>query len=140
MNRGCYALNICDISSTYSECHILANKSDTDVQLQDTILHWQQLSSKRLKILQMDNGGEFNNNVLYRWLHNEGIHHKCSLPFFHQQNGVAKQYNRMVEDMGGTILLGSGLPKTFWGHAFMWAAYTNNLIPNLHTGNQVPVE
>ncbi|MBW0495270.1 hypothetical protein O181_034985 [Austropuccinia psidii MF-1] len=91
MNRGRYKLNICDKSSMYRECHILANKSDTAVHLQDTIHCWQQLSLKRLKILQMDNGGEINNNVFDKWLWNEGIHHKRSLPFFHQQNGVAKR-------------------------------------------------
>ncbi|MBW0519647.1 hypothetical protein O181_059362 [Austropuccinia psidii MF-1] len=70
----------------------------------------------------------------------QGIKHKHSLPFFHQQNGITEHYNRMVADMGRIILLGSGLPKSFWGHAFMWAAYTNNMIPNLHTGGKVPTE
>ncbi|MBW0476803.1 hypothetical protein O181_016518 [Austropuccinia psidii MF-1] len=104
------------------------------------ILRWQRLSGKPLKNLQTDNGGEFNSAEFTRWLNGEGIHHKRSLPFFHQQNGIAERYNRTVADMGRTILLGSGLPKTFWGHAFMWAAYTNNILPNVHTGDLTPVE
>ncbi|MBW0553885.1 hypothetical protein O181_093600 [Austropuccinia psidii MF-1] len=46
----------------------------------------------------------------------------------------------MIADMGRTILLGSKLPKSFWTHAFMWAAYTNNMLPNLHTGQKTPTE
>ncbi|MBW0474509.1 hypothetical protein O181_014224 [Austropuccinia psidii MF-1] len=140
INRGPYTLNICDVSSTYGECHILANKSDATICLQDTILCWKRLSVKWLKILRTENGGKLNNNVLERWLRNEGIYHERSLPSFHQQNGVSKHYNRTVADMSRTIILGSGLPKSFWGHAFMWASYTNNVIPNLHTGNQLLVE
>ncbi|MBW0497545.1 hypothetical protein O181_037260 [Austropuccinia psidii MF-1] len=75
-----------------------------------------------------------------RSLSSKGIHHKRSLPFFHQHNGIAERYKCTVTDMGRTILLGSGLPKTFWGHAFMWAAYTNNILPNIHTGDSTPVE
>ncbi|MBW0464041.1 hypothetical protein O181_003756 [Austropuccinia psidii MF-1] len=76
INRGCYTLNICDVSSTYGECHILENKSDATICLQGTILCWQRLSGKRLKILCTDNGGKLNNNVLEKWLCNKGMHCK----------------------------------------------------------------
>ncbi|MBW0468164.1 hypothetical protein O181_007879 [Austropuccinia psidii MF-1] len=140
INGGRYALNIRDVASTYGECHIICNKSDTTTRLQEVILRWQRSTGKLVKVLRTDNGGEFNNQVLLKWLLLAGIKHEHSLPFFHQQNGIAERYNRTVADMGRTILLGSGLPKSFWGHAFMWAAYTNNMIPNLHTGSKVPSE
>ncbi|MBW0496924.1 hypothetical protein O181_036639 [Austropuccinia psidii MF-1] len=140
VHGGRYALNIRDVASTYGECHILSNKSDAPSRLREVILRWQRLSARSLKTLRTDNGGEFNSIEFDRWLKNEGIHHERSLPFFHQQNGIAERYNRTVADMGRTILLGSGLPKTFWGHAFMWAAYTNNLLPNTHTGDLTPTE
>ncbi|MBW0479524.1 hypothetical protein O181_019239 [Austropuccinia psidii MF-1] len=97
IHGGRYALNIWDVASTYGKCHILSNKSDAPTRLRET-----------------DNGGEFR-----KWLTNEGIHHERSLPFFHQKNGIVERYNRTVADMGRTILLGLGLPKTFWGHAFI---------------------
>ncbi|MBW0489460.1 hypothetical protein O181_029175 [Austropuccinia psidii MF-1] len=140
VHGGRYALNICDVGSTYGECHILSNKSNASTRLKEVILQWQRLSGKPLKTLQTDNGGEFNSAEFTRWLSGEGIHHKRSLPFFHQQNGIAERYNCTVANMGRTILLGSGLPKTFWGHAFMWAAYTNKILPNVHTGDLTPVE
>ncbi|MBW0531620.1 hypothetical protein O181_071335 [Austropuccinia psidii MF-1] len=140
IHGGRYALNIRDVASTYGECHILSNKSDAPTRLREVILRWQRLSAKSLKTLRTNNGGKFNSIEFNKWLSNEGIHHERSLPFFHQQNGIAERYNQTVADMGRTILLGSGLPKTFWGHAFMWAAYTNNLFPNTHTGSLTPVE
>ncbi|MBW0540910.1 hypothetical protein O181_080625 [Austropuccinia psidii MF-1] len=140
INGGRYALNIHDVASTYGECHILCNKSNTCNCLQEVISRWQRATGRLVKVLRMDNGGEFNNQALLKWLLSAVIKHEHSLPFFHQQNGIAERYNRTIADMGRTILLGSGLPKSFWGHAFMWAAYTNNMIPNLHTGTKAPSE
>ncbi|MBW0481398.1 hypothetical protein O181_021113 [Austropuccinia psidii MF-1] len=140
INGGRYALNIRDVASTYGKCHILKNKSDATCRLEETINRWQRASGYPVKILRTDNGGEFNNATMNTWLQQQGITHERSLPFFHQQNGVAERYNRTIADMGRTILLGSKLPKAFWGHAFMWAAYTNNILPNLHTGRKTPTE
>ncbi|MBW0541612.1 hypothetical protein O181_081327 [Austropuccinia psidii MF-1] len=140
ISGGQYTLNIRDVSLSYGECHILCNKSDVSTCVQQVITRWQRATRKLVKVLHTDNGGEFNNKVLLKGLLSTGIKHKHSLPFFHQQNGIAECYNRTVADMGRTILLGYGLPKSFWGHTFMWAAYTNNMIPNLHTGGKVLTE
>ncbi|MBW0527094.1 hypothetical protein O181_066809, partial [Austropuccinia psidii MF-1] len=42
--------------------------------------------------------------------------------------------------MGRTLLHKSGLAKSFWGFAFMWASRIQNLIPNSLTGEAAPVE
>ncbi|MBW0499003.1 hypothetical protein O181_038718 [Austropuccinia psidii MF-1] len=42
--------------------------------------------------------------------------------------------------MGRTLLHESGLPKEFWGFAFMWASRIQNLIPNSLTKDTAPVE
>ncbi|MBW0521589.1 hypothetical protein O181_061304 [Austropuccinia psidii MF-1] len=69
----------------------------------------------------------------------KGITHEQSLPLYHKQNGVAERYNRSVANMGQTLLQGSGLGNQFWGYAFMWAAYTNNNIPNKKRAIQHPL-
>ncbi|MBW0539402.1 hypothetical protein O181_079117 [Austropuccinia psidii MF-1] len=140
INGRKYALNILDVALTYNKCHILKRKSDTTCCLEETINQWQQSSGYLMKILRTDNGGEFNNATMNTWLEQQGITHERSIPFFHQQNGVVEHYNRTIANMGHTILLGSKLPKSFWGHAFMWAVYTNNMLPNLHTGKKTPTE
>ncbi|MBW0530950.1 hypothetical protein O181_070665 [Austropuccinia psidii MF-1] len=58
----------------------------------------------------------------------------------HEQNSCAEQFNRLIADMGCTILRSSNLANTFWGYAFMWAAYTMNNLPNKRTGNMTPTE
>ncbi|MBW0462693.1 hypothetical protein O181_002408 [Austropuccinia psidii MF-1] len=42
--------------------------------------------------------------------------------------------------MGRTILHELGLPREFWGFAFMWAAHLQNLLPSSHTGNRTLTE
>ncbi|MBW0509235.1 hypothetical protein O181_048950 [Austropuccinia psidii MF-1] len=55
IHRRCYALKIPDVASTYGECHILSNRSDTSTRLREVILRWQQLSAKPLKTLRTNN-------------------------------------------------------------------------------------
>jgi hypothetical protein len=42
--------------------------------------------------------------------------------------------------MGRTLLLGSGLPKSFWSFSFIWACYVLNRIPNGSSGDVTPYE
>ncbi|MBW0541003.1 hypothetical protein O181_080718 [Austropuccinia psidii MF-1] len=87
-----------------------------------------------------DGGGEFKNDTLKKWCSAKGIVHEFSLPYFHEQNGLAERFNRSVADIGRTILWSSQLPRTFWGFAFIWAAFTLNAIPNSLTDGRTPSE
>jgi hypothetical protein len=88
----------------------------------------------------LDNGGEFNNNVLSAWINSKGITPERSVAYHHYQNGTIERYNRTLQDMGRMLLIDSGLPKNFWALAFVWACYTLNRIPNVASGNITPFE
>ncbi|MBW0511337.1 hypothetical protein O181_051052 [Austropuccinia psidii MF-1] len=140
INSGQWALTVQDINSTYGECHIIKTKSDATAVLQGTITRWEVKARRKLKTLHSDGGGELWSKGINHWCTVKGVTHKQSLPMHHEQNGVVEQYNRSVADLGRTLLQGSGLGNRFWGYAFMWAAYTNNNIPNKKTGKSTPSE
>ncbi|MBW0488370.1 hypothetical protein O181_028085 [Austropuccinia psidii MF-1] len=109
-----------------------------------------------MDIVTADLMGNFNNAIPYGgkyeltiwdigstykdWCHLQGEGHGKSLPYHDGQNGSIEQYNREIADMGRMLLHKSGLPREFWGFAFMWASHIQNLIPNSLTKDTAPVE
>ncbi|MBW0538304.1 hypothetical protein O181_078019 [Austropuccinia psidii MF-1] len=140
INSGCWALTVQDVNSTYGECHIIKAKSDSATVLQGIITRWEVKTGRKLKTLHSDGGGKFWSKGMNNWCTMKGITHEKSLPMHHKQNRIVERYNRSVADMGQKILQGSGLGNQFLGYAFMWAAYTNNNIPNERTGKLTPSE
>ncbi|MBW0486044.1 hypothetical protein O181_025759 [Austropuccinia psidii MF-1] len=132
--------NISSRGSTYGECHILTKKSDATLVLLRVLTTWEKKTGKRIKTFRSNNGGEFCNSTLENWCNSRGTVHEKSLPYHHEQNGSIERYNRTIADMGRTLLHESGLAKSFWGFAFMWASRIQNLIPNSLTGEAAPVE
>jgi hypothetical protein len=109
---------------------ILKEKSDATMAIIQTITRWEAQTGGSLKILQSNNGGEFESYILAEYLTGKGALAEQSLPYHHFQNGAAKQYKRTVADMRRSVLYNSDLGKQFWGYSFMWAAWTLNWIPN----------
>ncbi|POW03083.1 hypothetical protein PSTT_11335 [Puccinia striiformis] len=137
---GKYCLTIRDIGSGYSEVKILCRKSEATEQLINTVIRLERQTGKLLKILRSDNGGEFNNNALSIFLKSKGIAAERSIAYHHYQNGSIERFNRTLQEMGRTLLLDSGLPKTFWASAFLWACHSLNRIPNAASGDLTPFE
>ncbi|WAR57494.1 hypothetical protein PtB15_8B544 [Puccinia triticina] len=140
LSGGKYALTIRDVYTSYSEVKILKTKGEAAAILMQTVTRWETQTDSKLKILQSDNGGEFDSKVLGDFLSKKGVVAERSLPYHHFQNGAAECYNRTVSDMGQSILYDSELGREFWGYTFMWSAWTLNRIPNRITKEKTPYE
>ncbi|MBW0518195.1 hypothetical protein O181_057910 [Austropuccinia psidii MF-1] len=140
VNGGSWLMTARDAGSTYGECHILKRKADATSLAIELMTGWERQSGRAVKVLRTDGNGEFKNDTLKKWCSAKGIVHEFSLPYFHEQNGLAENFNRSVADIGRTILWSSQLPCTFWGFAFIWAAFTLNAIPNSLTDGRTPSE
>lgn len=64
----------------------------------------------KIKILQSNEGGEFNSIALTTYLHTNGIHHQSFYPKIPKQNYKAKRKHRSITTMGLTLLLHAKLP------------------------------
>ncbi|MBW0536133.1 hypothetical protein O181_075848 [Austropuccinia psidii MF-1] len=138
VNGGSWLMTVRDAGSTYGECHILKRKSDATSLAIELVTRWERQSGRAAKILHTNGSGEFKNDTLKKWCNANGIVHEFSLPYFHEQNGLAEHFNRSVADIGRTIFWSSQLPRTFWGFAFIWAAFTVNEIPKSLTNGRTP--
>jgi len=86
-----------------------------------------------------DNGGEYINSDFLDFCRSKGIRTLRSVPYNHQQNGRAERLNRTLEDRARTLLMESGMPKSFWS-AILCANYTLNRCPTSSTGRVPAVE
>ncbi|XP_063616231.1 uncharacterized protein LOC134789592 [Cydia splendana] len=82
-----------------------------------------------IKTLRTDFGSEYCNKSFADFLRREGIVHQKSVPYCHQQCGVAERLNRTLLDKARCMLYEAGLSKCFWGEAVMTAAYLKNRSP-----------
>ncbi|CAI7915266.1 unnamed protein product [Closterium sp. NIES-53] len=98
-------------------------------------------SSKRVKAIRSDRGGEFLRAEFRSWLNWHGIKQQLTTAYTPQSNGVAERANRTIIEGGRTILVDSGLPLRFWPLAIRHATVIKNRVLT-HVGGRhwVPME
>jgi hypothetical protein len=66
-----------------------------------------------IQVLRTDNGGEFVNHEMRKFLHGQGIIHQTTCPYTPQQNGVAERKNRHLLEMVRATLIEAKMPLYF---------------------------
>lgn len=97
-------------------------------------------SGCKIKTLRTDRGGEFIYTPFMDYCKDNGIQRQLTVRRSPQQNGVAERKNRTVVEMARSMLIGKGLPKTFWAEAVHTAIYILNRCPTKAVQNRTPFE
>ncbi|KAL0393487.1 UNVERIFIED_CONTAM: Retrovirus-related Pol polyprotein from transposon RE1 [Sesamum latifolium] len=79
-------------------------------------LHWMITTQYQahIQVLRTDNGGEFVNQDLQRYLNLHGIVHQMTCPYSPQQNGVAERKNRHLLEVVRASLFEANMPTSYW--------------------------
>ncbi|CAI7812499.1 unnamed protein product [Closterium sp. NIES-53] len=85
-------------------------------------------SGERLKSFQSDGGGEYTSQRLKQFLAEKGIKRLVSLPYVHQQQGVAERLNQTLQNTMRKLLRGMRLPNHQWPEAMDHAVMLHNLL------------
>lgn len=91
-----------------------------------------------IQVLRTDNGGEFVNQDLKKYLQEHGISHHTTCPYSPQQNGVAERKNRHLLEVVWTFLFGAHMPTSYGGEVLSVAAYLINRVPSNSLNFQTP--
>jgi hypothetical protein len=126
IGRSKYCLVIVDDYSRIIWIFFLQEKSQTQETLKGFLRRAQNEFGLRIKKIRSDNGTEFKNSQIERFLEDEGIKHEFSSPYTPQQNGVVERKNRTLLDMARTILDEYKTPDRFWAEAINTACYSIN--------------
>ncbi|CAI7845975.1 unnamed protein product [Closterium sp. NIES-54] len=94
-------------------------------------------SGERLKSFQSDGGGEYTSQRFKQFLAEKGIKRLVSLPYAHQQQGVAERLNRTLHNTMRKLLRGMRLPNHQWPEAMDHAVMLHNLLSSSSLPNNV---
>ncbi|CAI7857349.1 unnamed protein product [Closterium sp. NIES-53] len=103
------------------------------------LAHAQRRSGEKLKIWLSDSAAEFRSKEMQDYLAKKGTEHHVSLPYTHQQQGVAERTNRTLMTKVRALMKQSKLPPTYWTYAMHHAVRVHNLLSTTAiTGNSSP--
>ncbi|CAI7828014.1 unnamed protein product [Closterium sp. NIES-54] len=85
-------------------------------------------SGMKLKSFQSDGGGEYTSQRFKQYLAERGIKRFISLPYAHQQQGVAERMNRTLQNTMRKLQRGMRLPNHQWPEVMDHAVMLHNLL------------
>ncbi|KAL2320148.1 hypothetical protein Fmac_029117 [Flemingia macrophylla] len=93
-----------------------------------------------IKRLRSDNGREYVNHNLSKFLQDNGVVHELTCVDTPQQNGVAERKNRHLLEVTRALLFQMSVPKSYWGEAVLTATYLINRLPSRILDGVSPVQ
>ena len=93
----------------------------------------------KVRVLRTDSAPMYANDKSFiGWLKSKGIRQELSAPHSQYQNGFVEHHIQTLRNMSATALHTSGLPKSYWAEALLWAKYSWNCIPRWDNENLTP--
>lgn len=133
-----YYLIFLDQFSHFVWVYPLHRKSDTFEKYVHFSNYVQTQFNRRIKSLQCDNGGEYDNRGLKDHLASQGTLLRFSCPHTSQQNRRAERMLRTINNMIRTLLFQASLPPEYWVEALYTSNHLLNLLPSTAINNDVP--
>ena len=83
-------------------------------------------TSKKIRALRSDNGGEYTFGEFDDFCQKAGIKRELTVPYSPQQNGVAERKNRAVFEAARAMMCDQDLPTSLWVEAVGTVVYVQN--------------
>lgn len=120
--------------------YLLKSKGEVTSVFQDFHKLVMNQFDSQIKVLRTNNGTEFVNSSMTQYLSSYGIMHQTSCVGTSQQNGIAERKNRNLLEKPRSIMLNMNVPKKFWSHGVLTAAYLINRLPSRILKLKSPLE
>jgi hypothetical protein len=135
-----YFLLIKDDYSRAVWVEALALKSQVAAKVKEFITAFENGYNACVRGVMADNGTEFINADLQNFFKARGITFYSSVPYTHQQNGVAEREIRTITEGARAMLYAAKLPKRLWSVAIKTMAYLRNRSPTRANDGRTPIE
>jgi hypothetical protein len=124
-----YYVTFIDDYSRKTWLYLLKTKDEVFNKFQEFKAEIENLTSKKIKTLRTDNGGEYTSKEFVAFCKSTGIRRELTVPHNPQQNGVAERKNRSIEETMKALMNNQGLSMYLWGEATMATIYVQNISP-----------
>ena len=135
-----YLITFIDDYSRKLWVYFLQEKSETFVAFKSYKALVEKEVGHPIKVLRTDRGGEYNSHEFVIFCENHGIKRQLTAAYTPQQNGVCERKNRTILNMVRSLLITSGIQKSFWPEAVNWSVHILNRSPTLAVKNMTPEE
>ncbi|KAH9651797.1 Integrase catalytic domain-containing protein [Citrus sinensis] len=140
MGGAKYMVTFIDDYSRRCWVYPIRKKSDVFLVFKEYKMRVELESSKKIKCLRTDNGGEYTDGEFLAFCKQEGIQRQFTVAYTPQQNGVAERMNRTLTERIRAMLRTAGLPNSFWAEAAKTACYIVNRSPSTAIGLKTTME
>ncbi|KAK2989169.1 hypothetical protein RJ640_014132 [Escallonia rubra] len=135
-----YFLTIVDDYSRAVWVYLMHDKGQTGTLLRNfcNMVHTQ--FGKLVKIIQSDNGHEFDSQSMTQFYNDHGILHQISMVDTPKQNGRVERKHRHILEVAQALRFQANLPIEFWGECVLIAAHLINRTPSAILKHKTPHE
>jgi transposase InsO family protein len=135
-----YYVTFIDDYSRKTWLYLLKTKDEVFSKFQEFKEEIENLTSKKIKTLRTNNGGEYTSKEFVAFCKSAGIRREITVPHNPQQNGVAERKNRSIEKTVKALMNDQGLSMYLWGEATMTTIYVQNKSPHYIVKDMTPEE
>ena len=131
-----YVVTYTDWYSRYSWTHLLLAKNEALSKLKHLVEVVFKAYRVSLRHYHSDQAGELQGSDTLNYLE-KVVHatHSESEAYTPARNAIAERKFRTLSEMTAAMLFDSGLPKSFWGYAYLAATHIRNRIPTVVRGS-----
>ena len=129
-----------DDYSRWYEVYFLSKRSEIFSVFKRYKAQVENVTGRRIKHLQSDNGTEYLTSEFNEFLQLNGIKRRLTVPHTPEQNGVSERKNRTFVETARCLMLQSKLPASFWAEAVNTANYLRNRCPSRVINGSSPFE
>jgi transposase InsO family protein len=140
ISKALYYVSFIDDYSRRTWVYFLRTKSEVFSQFKELKALLENQTSRKIKVLRTDNGGEFCSTEFDKFCKENGIERHKTTPYTPQQNGVAEWMNRTLMERARSMLSGVNLEKKFWVEVVATACYLINRSPTSSLVDKTPME
>ena len=135
-----YFLIIVDDYSRAVWVEPLTLKSETISKIKDYSQQFETGYGAKICGIMANNGTEFVNSEMNRYLRDKGITLYTSVPYTHEQNGMVERAIHTITEGARAMMYASKLPKNLWSVAVKTMAYLRNRSPTWANNGIMPFE
>ena len=133
-----YYIHFVDAYSRFAWIYLLKHKLDAFQAFLNFKAQVELQLGFKIKAIQTDWGGEY--QAFTNFLTSNGIVHRYSYPYTHEQNGLSERRHRTIVEHGLTLSAYASMPLKYWDEAFRTSVYLNNRLPTSVLHHKTPLE
>ena len=140
-NKFKYVLTMVDRRSRKSAIALLTSKNEAFEKILTLLFKLKHHHpGNPIKILRLDNAGEFKSERFTKWCNANGISLEYSPPYEHESNGMVESFNKKITTIARTLVAASNLTENMWYLAFLHANEIANIHPHKALDDKSPFE